>query len=362
MLVHERFGVDKIPYTFLLNGLPIILFGPRLANLVPNKSRATFFVCSQLLLALNVAALVFSTSSLHVFLYIFIAATITSVSNPCQQSLISDYIVPAEMATSLRKIGALDACSLIFAPALGGFIATKVGFNALFVIDSLTFVAAAALLSRLPSIHTNTERDVKPISEDQLRSKKSFALVPTYYFRNPSQAKSLVLVWVLVVSLVALLNGVEFSIFDKQGLDKQAVGWALTLWGAGSSLPFFIGQKIQCKNSFLAIALALAFTLFAFGPGVYAVYVASIIAGFLFIVLMSNVRSDLQNGLGTGKQNLMGWAVINQRTRIVSVSIYLVCALWLKHFNPTLLYTSLIIVPLMIYAILESLRVQTSQT
>lgn len=351
MLVQERFGIDKVPYAFLLNGLPVILFGPRLSKLIPDNMRAKFFIYSQILLALNVASLVFSQSSIHVFTYIFIAATLNSVANPCLQSLISDHIDQANMAPALRKIGALDASSLVFAPALGGYIASHMGFGSLFVIDAATFFIAATLLYAPDK--KSTIDNAETVEKDSI-APRTFLSDFSIFFKNQTHLNKNTISWILLMALAALLNGIEFSIFRDHGLNKESIGWALTFWGLGNSLPLLIGKNLDKKSSHLAFFMSLSFTLFIYGPGSYAIYVASTISGFLFVLLMSNIRASIQNELGTGKSNLVGWALINMRTRLASISVYLLCAFWLKYLNPSILYLGLILVPLTIYLLLKS--------
>ena len=148
-----RLGVGMLfAIEFAVRMLPTAIFGPIAGPVADRVSRRTLMVLSDLVNAATVPCYLFIRDPAHLpLLYglIVVQMGVSMFFHSARQGALPN-TVPRE---SLHKAMALSAATwsivLSFGSVLGGILLLKVGSDGVFIIDSLTYVASAVVLSKL---------------------------------------------------------------------------------------------------------------------------------------------------------------------------------------------------------------------
>ena len=200
--------------------LPLIVIGPFAGVWVDRWShRSTMIVCD-LVRAVLVLGLLWAPNIYTVLLIVAVKITMSTFFNPAQQALIR-LTVPEEELLSANALSQLSLqATKILGPALGGLIVVIGGSHTAFVGDAFSFLASAAILSRLPVLATAI-----PANQEQEKQHfwREFRAGLTYILQQR--------LLVVSISSVAAALFIVFT-FDSLGpLAIQALGLSSSVLG-----------------------------------------------------------------------------------------------------------------------------------
>ncbi len=154
VLLTDLTGSGRMVSWFLIaKFIPTTIFGP-LAGIVADRvSRKTILVGCDLLRCLLVLGYLAVDSRQQVWLiYVlaFIQETLWSFAHPARQASIPDLCSREELGPANGLSGASWSIMLALGAAAGGWVAARFGWQVAIVIDSLSFLLSALLLSSIP--------------------------------------------------------------------------------------------------------------------------------------------------------------------------------------------------------------------
>lgn len=315
--VKENFGAEKVAMTFLIQSLPALVLSRGFAKIVPHSKNFSVYCTLQLVLAALVLGLTLNNSLNGIYAFLLISSIVKTLTQPLFQSLVGDWTEKSEQQTVFTRIGAIQACLLTVAPAIGGWLGASIGYKALFIIDSATFLVSLALLFPKPKT-VNVFEDSKEATH---AFAQSFLKKPSI---NPNTQKWLT-VWFALLFFGATLNGTEFLVFERGGLSKQEIGNALACWGVGNILVFIFGSRIKSwisdrTNIALLLLASIVYLLASLTPD--TIYVAFLLLGTTYALSSGLVRSKLQASITPNEKPLAVWSYANQFLALINIVVY----------------------------------------
>ena len=144
---------------FITKMLPWALASPIAGLLVDRLNRRRVMIASDLLRAVIVLGFLFVEDASDVFLiYVLTALQVVagSVFQPAKSASVPNITTPRELLTANALMAATWSILLALGAALGGFATEWLGVDAVFVIDSLSYLFSAYFIYRM-SIPQQTE-------------------------------------------------------------------------------------------------------------------------------------------------------------------------------------------------------------
>lgn len=141
-----------ISYLFLVRFLPMFLFGPIAGVIADRYDRKKIMILADLLRAVTVLGFLFIRSADQLWLFYLLTATqfmLSALFVPARSASLANIVEQKDLVTA----NALDSFtwSTMFALGafLGGVVATLFGNQTAFVMDAVTFVLSALLISQV---------------------------------------------------------------------------------------------------------------------------------------------------------------------------------------------------------------------
>ena len=326
--VSHHFGADKVPLVFLLSSVPPLIFSRLFGSRIYFKHLPLTFAALQLLLAVNVISLALGTPSLYRFyVYILVASTIGSMGRPAWDTLLGRWFTGEERKEVFTRTGAINSSLLILAPISGATLAEFIGYNAVFILDGLSFIALTIILAR------DLKRPL-PIGSDP-NPKAPLPASPSEW-HLPRPATTPIAAWYALLIMGALINGCEFFAFKQFGYQNYQIGFVLASWGAGGLCSFMFSKSSAKYFSELYMPLLLAASLGSF------LLIQNIVVSCILFSVSGFINSHLGGAIRAKIQNQMDhytlpspavWSLLSQRLSMINITAYFICSLVLAHIS-----------------------------
>jgi MFS family permease len=211
--------------------LPVLLFAPLAGVMVDRFDRRRIMIVADLVRA--VLALGFLTAAFGAPLWfiVLLSGTMTVTStffDAAKNGSVAAMVTPAEMLTANVLIFSTRFLQLTLGAALGGLTAAHLGYEAAFIINSLSFIASALFVWRIPVAAT---RGVVEAADHFLTEvRKGLAYIATHSF---------VRAIILVNITWAVGGGMANLLFDRlarhvfSGPGDVNLAWIYTSSGGG---------------------------------------------------------------------------------------------------------------------------------
>lgn len=197
---------------------------------------------------------------------IFLYAFVSDAFRPANSSAIATYSTPENRARSVGLVRLAINLGFSVGPAMGGFIALYLGYKWLFVIDSLTsFAAAAMLIAYLPRQKNEKDRHNNPVLNDR----------STSAYRDIKYLVFILLVTLFGISFFQLFASVPQYFSRACHYSEDTIGLLLGLNGmlvVIAEMPLVAALEKKKNNLSFIIAgtifIPLAFGILVAGQGV----------------------------------------------------------------------------------------------
>ncbi len=311
LLIGERFGAAKVAYAFLVQGLPPLLFSHKVSQWTNRFHRGRLYAGLEILGALNVLSLLFSQSIIHIYIYLFIAATIRTITNPLFNSFVKDWIEPEHMTSAFRQVGAVSSFTLAAGPALGGTISAYFGYEMLFVTDAVLLVLAVSFVFPLL-------KGTSPASP-QVATPTRFQVLPSF---EPN-LNQVIWIWFALILVGAWLNGIEFPVLFAAGFDKVQIGTVLSSWGLGSLASIVVTRRgIQLSAPVLIATMTLGLAGFVVSRDLIVTCLSFVIGGCAYVLFSGALKARIQNEISENEDSVKVWSYVNQGVNLINVLTY----------------------------------------
>ena len=144
--------------------LPTAVLGPLAGVIADRFSRKTILISCDLVRALIVLGYLFVREVEHVwliYLLAFVQESIWTFAHPARQASVPNLCSREELSTANGLSGSSWSIMLAIGAALGGFVSAAFGWQTAILVDSLTFVVSAVIMTfvGLPSTVKRRETD-----------------------------------------------------------------------------------------------------------------------------------------------------------------------------------------------------------
>lgn len=251
------------------------LASPLVGVLADRLDRRAILVLSDLSRALLVFGLVFVRDIVVIYLLAFLLGLARTFFNPTVRAAFPSVVGSGDLTRANSLISGTFSASVAIGPALGGLLVAVVGVNAAFVLDAITYLVSAVLLSRIAL--PTPERSEETGFVRELRSGLS-------YLKGARIPLTIVVgAFLTILAANATVPAEVFLAKDTFNAGNAGYGLLVSVWGGGmvlgSALIAVAGNRIGLIPlyflSIFATALALAGTglapSFALALGLLAV-------------------------------------------------------------------------------------------
>jgi MFS family permease len=342
LFVQEKYGSQHVPWTFLIQTLPSFLFSNLLCRWFKDYSLKRTLIISHILMALGIFLLFLSPGLIQIYSYLIVISLISALVLPLLNEGISLWFRQDKLSEVHTRLGAIQSCTLIFAPMTGGVLTGFFGFKALFLFTAVCYLSAVFFLfflkgapaAGVPS--AGVAREGRDNHSYGLRGSALKSLFQEYLkvTDNPS-LKRIVFIWWFLMAANFLLNGVEFAIFKGQGLGAKEIGFVVGCWGIGNILSFMLSSE-KIKTVFFNIRVSAFFLLVSLSGFIYLkdftmISLSFVTAGFFNSLLSGKIRAELQKQCGNDSLGL--WVFLHRTTSLIQMGVYGLIGLMLSKFS-----------------------------
>lgn len=129
---------------------PMVLFGPISGVLSDRFERRFIMVLSDLVCAVLVLGVAFSTELWQVYVLIFLKSSFVALFIPAKNGKLKEIVEEDQIQSAMGISAMIDNGAKIIGPVLSGMVVATLGIQLAFYIDALTFVLSALLLLGVP--------------------------------------------------------------------------------------------------------------------------------------------------------------------------------------------------------------------
>jgi MFS family permease len=313
LLIKEEYGADKVALGFLIQSLGPLFLSNYFARNIPQKKQFSIYLVSLILAAANVALLVFSLGLWQIYLYYVLSSIIGAFSRPLFFSMLGEWIEKDQIAKVHTRIGSIQAAVLAFAPPLGGFLTIYFGFEALFILDALTFLIGIPLLLPKPKV-----------VNEHVESVKTPLIIPVKESELPVSLRKRLYTWYVYLGVGAILNALEFKTFEQADFSRSDIGIIIGAWGTGALLSFVFNEKFSSRMTATSMAIyaSVAFVVFAMSQNLWLSTACFVVGAFGNSLIGGTLRGDIQNTIPDGIKPLSIWSLVNKRLSLINIAFY----------------------------------------
>lgn len=265
--------------------LPTVVLGPLSGVIADRFSRRSIMIWSDIIRAIVVLGFLFvrrPDQMWLVYVLTVLQLAFSAFFEPAKTAAIPSIVSDRELVPANAIAAVTWSVMLTLGAALGGFVAGWFGTNAAFVLDSLTFVASALLISavRLPK---------RPKREkSKLSLGRALGIIDTLdgarYVKNRSRVMAALLVkpaWGLGGGILTLLAVFGERIFPVGGKTATGIGVLFTARGLGTAMgPILARRWMGETRKQMQTAIGIAFLIGG------AFYIGFGISGSLILALI----------------------------------------------------------------------------
>jgi MFS family permease len=139
---------------------------PLAGVLADRVDRRVVLVASDLARAVLVLGLVFARDLVTIYVLVFFIGLARTIFNPTVRAAFPSVVGGGDLIRANALISGTFSVSETAGPALGGLLVATVGIDAAFVLDAVTYLVSAALLSLTPLERPQREEDGAGFGED----------------------------------------------------------------------------------------------------------------------------------------------------------------------------------------------------
>lgn len=294
-LSQSEFALGMVSFSSAIPNIIASPWGGVMADLLPKRTLLIITQAAAMILALVLAALVFS--GLIQVWHIMVLAALTGIINafdaPARQTFVVELVGREDLTNAISLNAMMFNSARVMGPAVGGVILAAVGAGWCFLLNGLSFLAVILSLLMIQTTHQSLPKKVE-------NPWKPFVEGLQYALQRE-------IVWgMILLMLLISVFGMSYSTLlpafvDKNlNLDAAAYGVINAVIGIGAVLGALIlarfgNSDIRGKLLFGAsIIYPCALLCFALNPYYIGTLVLALILGLCFMLIANNVNSLLQ--------------------------------------------------------------------
>lgn len=270
---------EAISWFLVAKFLPTTLLGPIAGVVADRFSRKTIMVCCDLLRAAVVSCYLLAGEASQawlIYLLAFAQESVWTFNHPARQASIPDLCSKEELNIANGLFGMSWSINLAIGAALGGLVTAWLGWKAAIIIDCVTFVGSAGLISTVMLLAR--PRKKRRLSLATITGIASL-LEGLHYLRQHPRVGALLLVksgWALSGGILVMLTVFGEQVFSEGGRGGLS-GLFYSMRGLGAAVGPFLAWRwfgsrptdMRRAIGFAFVLSACAYLLFSQAPNLY---------------------------------------------------------------------------------------------
>jgi MFS family permease len=254
------------------------LASPLVGVLADRLDRRAVLVAADLVRAVLVVGLIFARDLPLIYALVFLLGVAKTVFNPTVRAAFPSVVGGGDLTRANAVISSTFSFSVMAGPVLGGVLVASVGVEVAFLLDALTFLVSAVLISTIPL----------PAPERDGEGEGFFGeLRAGFGYLKGARVPLAIVVGAFLATLTANAAIPAEAFLAKDTFDAGDVGYGLlaSLWGGGmilgSALTVVLAGRMNLISLYFAsiFATALAFVGVGLSPTFALALVAIAVAG-----------------------------------------------------------------------------------
>lgn len=247
--------------------IPPLLMRPLAGVLADRFDRKRLLIVSDLLRALAVTGLLFTTQSPDylplVYVFVVMQFLVSSVFEPARNAIMPSILYRHQLVIGNTLSSITWSAMLAVGAITGGLVAQAFGTQAALVIDALTFVVSALLVMTVVVPETPRSEIGQPARKTVDKSKRTFADGLRYLLRHPVTAAALFVKSAQSITssdTLLIIYGTQVFVLGEQGVTSMALLWAA--FGVGAVVgPLltnrFSDDSVRALRRLISVGFAL---------------------------------------------------------------------------------------------------------
>jgi MFS family permease len=246
-----------------------------LAGVIADRvDRRVVLVASDLARAVFVLGLVFARDLATIYILVFLMGLARTVFNPTVRAAFPSVVGGGDLTRANALISGTFSTSIMVGPALGGLLVATVDVDVAFVLDAVTYLVSAILLSTVPMPRPRRESEEGAGFVRELRSGFGYLLGA----RIPLAI--VVGAFLTILTINATVPAEVFLAKETFGAGDAGYGLLVGLWGGGmvlgSAMMAVLGDRINLVLMYFLSIFVGACALV--GTGLAPVFVLALVA------------------------------------------------------------------------------------
>jgi MFS family permease len=241
--------------------LPTIA-SPLAGVLADRVDRRVVLVASDLARAVLILGLVFARDLVTIYVLVFLMGLARTVFNPTVRAAFPSVVGEGDLTRANALISGTFSTSIMVGPALGGLLVARVGVDAAFLADAVTYLVSAILLSTIPLPRPRRESEEEGFVRE-LRSGFGYLLGA----RVPLAI--VVGAFLTILTINATVPAEVFLARETFGAGDGGYGLLVSLWGGGmvlgSAMMAMLGDRVNLVLFYFLSIFIGAFALVGTG-------------------------------------------------------------------------------------------------
>ena len=230
--------------------LPPLLMRPLAGVLADRFDRKRLLIVSDLLRSLVVLGLLFTTRSPDylplVYVFIIIQFLVSSVFEPARNAIMPSILYRHQLIIGNTLSSVTWSAMLAIGAITGGLVAELFGIEIALIVDSMTFLLSALLVTLI--VIPDTPRSEIGGAERQVKDKsqRTFLDGIRYFLRHPETAAAIFVKAgqsITSADTLLIIYGTQVFVLGEQGITSMAVLWAA--FGVGAIIGPLITNRFS---------------------------------------------------------------------------------------------------------------------
>ena len=219
--------------------VPPLLMRPLAGVLADRLNRKRLLIASDILRALAVLGLLFTTQGPEylplVYVFIVIQFLVSSIFEPARNAIMPSILYRHQLIIGNTLSSITWSAMLAVGAITGGLVAELLGIQAALLIDALTFVVSALLVVTIVIPETPRSEVGQELRKVKDKSQRTFADGIRYLLKQPRAAAPLFVKMgqsITSSDTVLIIYGTQVFVLGDQGITSMAILWAAFGFGA----------------------------------------------------------------------------------------------------------------------------------
>ncbi len=299
-------GVAESSGVFMAGLLPTLPASLAAGWLCDRFDRKKLMIASLLVSGLIVSGLIFTENLVLIYGLLALQAVSVSIMTPARQSVLPEIVPEAELTRANALLQQLAGVIKIGAPMLAGAVLVILSPHQAIILDVVTFVFAAILLTFIPALPPHKKERVSA----EGRSEKPAENVIMVLKKLPELRLAFLSIFLGILIIIGF--DVSFSVFIRDILhaDESFMGLTIGLVGVGTLISTIVLLIRKSKND-LWLDIITGISLLAFIPLALCI---SAYLGKPEIARILVLAGCLVGGIGNGFVNVQITTLLQKRT------------------------------------------------